>query len=636
MGCCADGWVLMTEANHEPRPSTPIVRDFLSGALQAIIIRPLRTGTFALGRHDGSTAGFAIVVGALYALTLVAILCGAWLRSTTELVSGQDGSSRTVVPVPLVPAVLLLVGIAMALLLAGAQRCRWWLRILALVTALAVLGALVVDAAARDRGPVLLIAIIGLLGTVLASVWSWVTAPRLAVQSLALVVAVETCMVASYRSLVAGGEGLDLPYEVLQTSAILGIFILLVTPLAFLGGLKTVAFGVSMCTWSAAFARTRLTLRSGRILMVVVLIGAGTLAGWSWWSALVTTSAIGPWLLRTYLMPIAIVALGIGCWWLVQRIPARRSNPVRQSVQSRKGSPLAEDVSEDEGRVPEAVVDDAARTLALPTSLAFLASALIGVPLLIVRRLLIDVFPSNPLLDGLVTAVRGEQVLTATRWLACIGIAAGCIWLARTGRSLMAGIAAVSTVMLTAFLLVQPGAPLGDWAWSVDALGDLGTVSAMVLAVAFAGRRCLSLERVQIVILIALLSMLARQADFFTVPFSFIAGIAGSAFLIFGLVWGFLTDGGGAQRDSVGYPRNARMLMFLGQALFGISIVAWATIGRRTLDAQTLSDFASISVQTLGTALILATICYAWRVVARVDRVPSKGDEVGRMYAASW
>lgn len=614
-------------------------RDFLVGALRAIVIQPLRTGTFALGRHDGSTAGFAIVVGVLYALALVAVIGGAWVRSTAELVSSQDAMSRTIVPVPLIPAALLLIGVAISLLLAGAQRCRWWLRIGSLVIALLVLGALVVDAAARDRGPALIIAILGLVGTAAACVWSWVAVPPLAVQALVLVGTVQACLAASFRSLVAGSEGLDLPYEVLETSAILAIFILLVTPLAFLGGLKTVAFGVSMCTWSAAFARARLTLPVARILMVFVLASAGIVTGWSMWSRAGGALTEGPWLVRAYLMPAVLLAASIGCWRLVERIPARRTASRQlsadQVVAADTGGPREHEGPDGAGRVPEAIVDDTARILALPTSLAFLASALIGVPLLLLRRLLVDLFPSNPLLDGLVTAVRSEEVITASRWLACVGVAAGCIWLARTGRGLMAGIAALSAIMLTAFVLVQSHSPLRDWAWSVDAMGDLGTLIAIALAVGFTLRGSLSFGRVQVILLIALLSLLVRQADFFTVPLSFIAGIAGSAFLIFGLAWGFLTDGAGAHRDSAGYPRNARMLMFLGQALFGISIVAWATIGRRTMDSQTLSDFASISVQTLGTALILATICYAWQVIARGEERYETGDQRGRIHDGS-
>lgn len=623
----------MDEARQGRAGPAGTVRDFIVGALQAIVIQPLRTGTFALGRHDGSTAGFAIVVGVLYALALVAIIGGAWLRSAAELVSSQDATSRTVVPAPLIPAALLLIGVAIALLLAGAQRCRWWLRIGSLAIAILVLGALVVDAAARDRGPALTIAILGLTGTAVACAWSWVAAPPLAVQVLVLVGTVQACLAASFRSLVSGSEGFDLPYEVLETSAILAIFILLVTPLAFLGGLKTVAFGVSMCTWSAAFARTRLTLPAARILMVIVLASAGVVTGWSMWSLASGARAAGPWLLRAYLMPAVLIAVSIGCWRLVERISERRT-AVRQLsadhvAAAHSGSP------DGAGRVPEAIVDDAARILALPTSLAFLASALIGVPLLLLRRLLVDLFPSNPFLDGLVTVARSEEVLTASRWLACLGVAAGCIWLARTGRGLMAGIAALSAVMLTAFVLVQPHSPLGDWAWSVDAMGDLGALIAIALAVSLALRGRLSFGRVQVILLIALLSLLVRQADFFTVPLSFIAGIAGSAFLIFGLAWGFLTDGASAHRDSAGYPRNARMLIFLGQALFGISIVAWATIGRRTVDSQTLSDFAAISVQTLGTALILATICYAWQVIARGEKRQVTGDPRGRIHDSS-
>ena len=611
-----------------------VARDFIAGALQALVVAPLRTGTFALSRHDGSTAAFAIVVGALYAMALMAIVFGEAIRATTELVTSQDATGRTVVPVPLIPAVLLLVGVAIALLLAGAQRCRWWLRILALASTTLVLGALVVDAAARDRGLALVIAILGLSGTVIACAWSWVASPPLAVHALVLVATVQACIIASYRCLVAGTEGIDLPYEVVETSAILGIFILLVTPLAFLGGLKTVAFGVSLCTWSSAFARTRLSLRSARVLMVFALVCAVVVAAWSASAMRWQQAAPGAWLVRSYLLPVVLIAIAVGCWILVQRIPPRPGAVLQAPASTPDGAP-DEDPVDGSGRVPEAIVDDAARTLALPTSLAFLASALIGVPLLLMRRLLVDIFPSNPFLDGLVIAVRGEGVLTATRLLACIGVAAACIWLARSGRSLMAGIAAISAVMLTAFVVIQPGGLLSGWPVSVDAMGDIGILLAIGLAIGSAVHRRLSMGQVQIILLIALLSMLVRQADFFTVPFSVIAGIAGSAFLIFGLVWGFLTDGGSAHRDSVGYPRNARMLIFLGQALFGISIVAWATIGRRSLDSQTLADFASISVQTLGTALIIATICYAWQVVARGGFAQDETEDPRRLNAVN-
>lgn len=584
-----------------------IALDFVAGAFGTLVAKPLRTGTFRLASHAPAVAGIAIGVGGLYALVLLAITTSDQLRAAMPLVWVPDAAGQAVLPAPLVPVVLLLVGIAMAVLLAGAQRCTWWLRMLSLGAALLILSVLVVNAAARDRGPALIVAMASLVAIAAACGWSWGRRWPLAADAALLIVLVEACLVACYRSFIAGGLGLDLPYEVIETRLILGWFILLASPLAFLGGLKTVAFGVTMCTWSADFTRRRLRLRPALVILGLLIAGELVLT----LRSLATSETSSALTMGEHLAAVVLVGLSVAAWNLVRLIPPRS----RRKELTSQG-----DDSDTSAAAPAATVEQASRSIALPVALAFLSAALIAFPVLLVRLLLVDVFPENPLLDSIAAVVTSDGFIAASRVAATVAVVVACVLLARRGRLLTAGLAAVSATMLAAFVLTQRGALLEHWAVSVAAIGDVGLALTIALLAIWTAQRRLCLVRVQFLILLALLSALVKEADFFAVPFALIAGVAASAFLIFGLVWGFLTDGGSAHEDSPAYPRDARLLIFLGQALFGISIVAWATIGRQSGESGLLSAFAAISVQTLGTAVIVATGCDGWRAMRAVDR----------------
>jgi hypothetical protein len=217
--------------------------------------------------------------------------------------------------------------------------------------------------------------------------------------------------------------------------------------------------------------------------------------------------------------------------------------------------------------------------------------------------------------------------MTATRVLVIAGLAVGAALLVRRGSVLLGAIAGVDAVVLATYFWV-PSA-ISDWMWTPPSIGNVGLVVATVLAVAWTIRRTWDGARMSFLLVLALLSSLVRQADFFALPVGFLIGASAVAVLVIGLVWGFLTDGGGAHQDTPGFPRDRRLLTVLGEFLFATTVVAWAVIGKDVGMAATLSSASAQAVLTLGSALIISVLLASASPWMRVRRPEgARGDAV--------
>jgi hypothetical protein len=147
-----------------------------------------------------------------------------------------------------------------------------------------------------------------------------------------------------------------------------------------------------------------------------------------------------------------------------------------------------------------------------------------------------------------------------------------------------------------------------EWAWSPEDFGDLGVLAAIVLSVWWLANRRWTPDRAGRLLLLVLMSALVRQAAILEVPLGLLLSASATALLIFGLSWGFLTGGSAVHEDSEHAHRDRRLLLFLGQSLYAIAIVAWAVIGKEIDALGTLSEVTALAVLTLGTSLILLTV----------------------------
>jgi hypothetical protein len=584
------------------------MRGFAADLWRMVFVRPVRYGTLDLSTHSRGVAGIAVGVAALYALTVASILLANPLRSVSSLKVSLSSDGLVAVPGLLVPAVLCLLGVAFGLLLAGSQRSPWWRRVLYLIVVWGALVSVAGFAVALGSSRPLGIASSALTVVVLLyclAMWTGRTVPEW--DTAVLVVLASGILLAGYRSVILqtliGTES----GELITVSFILTQVASLALPIAFLSGVNAAEFGVSLVAWGGADIGRRAVGRLVGPLVVIVVLG------WQW-QALVR-EAIDDFgsvseLVKQGLGAVILLILCLAVWRFTHRGAGERvSSPV------------------DVGAGSVTVALPVAYAITAPAFIAALLGALVASVGTLVSRQIVD--PLTTLLD----IVGSDAFMTATRVLVIAGLAVGAALLVRRGSVLLGAIAGVDAVVLATYFWV-PSA-ISDWMWTPPSIGNVGLVVATVLAVAWTIRRTWDGARMSFLLVLALLSALVRQADFFALPVGFLIGASAVAVLVIGLVWGFLTDGGGAHQDTPGFPRDRRLLTVLGEFLFATTVVAWAVIGKDVGMAATLSSASAQAVLTLGSALIISVLLASaspWMRVrrpegAREDAVDSHGGQ---------
>lgn len=563
--------------------------DYLRDLFHVVIYRPIRYGTLALGEH--SIPGIAWAVTVLYAITVASILLANPLRAASPLDSVINDTGNIVVPAFLIPAVLCLIALSFALLLAGSQRSPWWRRILYLI----VVGGSLTSTAAICTGfggPGLLAwAAWGMLALTLLYVvvmWTGRTPPGLDV--LVLVLLCAGIFLVSYRSLVTLAFTTQDSPELITTALTLGYLGSLALPVAFLAGMSATAFGVSILSWGGEEAVSRAGAIVGGVILGVLLL-------WQWNSFLQGFGSGVLEFIGSLLAALLVLILCALAWWACTRNAVQRDS-----------SPLA--------------VTAASLTVAVPVAYAISAPAIIGAVLGQAGVAFASLLP-GPIyeaLSGMLTLAGSSVFVTLTRALTVAGLAVGAAVLVRRGRAMIAAVAAVSAVVLGTFFWL--GRVLGGILWTPSTIGDIGILAATLLVILWAFQRSLDRRRLSFLVLLALLSALVRQADFFAVPVGFIIGASSVALLIVGLIWGFLIDGGEVHEDAPGFPRDRRLLVLLGTFLFSVTIVAWAVIGKDVGTVRVLAGTTTLAVQTLGTAMIIALVLEAGFALWRIRRAP--------------
>ena len=92
--------------------------------------------------------------------------------------------------------------------------------------------------------------------------------------------------------------------------------------------------------------------------------------------------------------------------------------------------------------------------------------------------------------------------------------------------------------------------------------------------------------------------------------------------MLFGFVWSFLTGGASANTNSRRFPRPSRVLLFVANSVFGVTVLAFTALARNPDASINLGVFAGIGDQLFGTALLVGALL---SVLASVlaDRVPA-------------
>lgn len=217
----------------------------------------------------------------------------------------------------------------------------------------------------------------------------------------------------------------------------------------------------------------------------------------------------------------------------------------------------------------------------------------------------------------LADALRSSLALAVVRLGVGLGLLVLAVLLARRGRQGSPELLAAIGVM--AILSAAPSVLESRLPWSSPALAVVVALATIVLAIVLAARRRLAARPLALLLTALLLSAAAAWRDVLADPLSAVIGASGLALVLFGFVWGFLTDADVTHGDSRAYPRPTRVLLFLANAVFGVTVLAYGALARSVDAGIDLDAFAQFGDELLGTAVILAAVMAVWAATMSAD-----------------
>lgn len=594
---------------HSLLTATRTLWQFVTTIVGFAVVSQVRHGTLNLRQHPGSIAGITWVVAAVIGLLVACIAAANPLRESTALIAVVDETGNSIVPAFLVPAILFLLALAIALVLAGSQRIRGWLRPILLIAGLAILASLIttsatVTATMGASKPwtswTLLVVII------FYSLLMWTGRTRASTDFFALLGLCLAIAVLSYRGFVAGMSVVDTRFDLLAAKTLMITLNTLAMPLAIVSGLNATKLGASILEQAGDFVARRTPVAIASLILSAVIVWQIVTAAprlVQRWSALGLAGTAGA-------VAGGIVLLGM-CL-LVWRFAHRCS---------------------DSRGAAEGDASNIASAVAKPIAYGLMAPLLISNVLGLVGVVLTGSAGAQSVALGLVRAFGSEAAVTVARAAVIIGLAAAGLRMVMQGRSRTAALVLIDALLLAVVLFAVPLMQAARLSWSVAGLGDIGLVVGTVLFCWWTVRRTVTAQRLVLLYTLILLSALIRRADYFNVPFGFLIGSSAIAVLIVGLVWGFLTDGGDAHESGPNSPRDGKLLLFLGSFLFSLAVAGWAVIGRQVDLAEELTKSSELGVLTLGTSYLIVRILDSTRptLLLHTDVEIGPGDRAGEI-----
>lgn len=284
---------------------------------------------------------------------------------------------------------------------------------------------------------------------------------------------------------------------------------------------------------------------------------------------------------------VLLVVLTGMLWYLLARLRG-----------GRRAVPSATRLADRTGAVAVPVAAGLAITLA-PLVVTLLATQILfayGVPL--------EAVVGAQVVVGLLTT---STAIAIVRLLVGVTLLVLAVVLARRGTrtipELIGGIGIVTTMVAVAGLL-----GLGDWLWTSGGLTAVATIGCFALLAWFAIRRTLTMPRVTGLTVALLLAAFFEQRDFVSDPLGAVLGFTGVAFVLFGFLWSFLTGGASANKTSSRFPRPSRVLLFLANSFFGVTVLAFTALARNPDASINLGVFAGIGDQVFGTGLLVGAL----------------------------
>jgi hypothetical protein len=259
-------------------------------------------------------------------------------------------------------------------------------------------------------------------------------------------------------------------------------------------------------------------------------------------------------------------------------------------------------------------------TVAFPVAVALTVTLAPVVALLLFVQVL-TAWGVDPVATGgalvLADALRSSLALAVVRLGVGLGLIVLAVLLARRGRRGSPELLAAIGVM--AILSAAPSVLESRLPWSSPALAVVVALATIMLAIVLAARRRLAARPLALLLTALLLSAAAAWRDVLADPLSAVIGASGLALVLFGFVWGFLTDADVTHGDSRAYPRPTRVLLFLANAVFGVTVLAYGALARSVDAGIDLDAFAQFGDELLGTAVILAAVMAVWAATMSAD-----------------
>jgi hypothetical protein len=572
-----------------------VLRDAVVSFVRDLMIEEFHDGRI---RTRGLPAGVrvAVVLSIVTVLALIVSIAVAdvW-RSMLDPIALSGGQTLrgTLVPEALIPVTFALIAIGAGLCLSGALRASPPVAAGVLLVYL-VLAVFVRGNAVLGHGLVHDLAGWAIWAVVAVFVVARFTRPLPSVELAVLLVLVGITFADAHRVLVDSDRTTGTGFLGSQTEVLLVDIVQLSIPVLVVAALDVVDFGVHAARWSLGFVDRRLGQR-------VVVGGLVLLAAWrirDLVRKVIDLASEDAGLLARDLVGSVVLLAGIvGGMLLVHRAARRRDLE----------HPLAP--TDPEG------VTNSSRRVALPVAIGLLAAALLSAVFFLAAQAVPTVLTGDRAADANRWLVRGIQfsgdVGAAWGWDLARGVlvAGGAALMVRRGRPLGAAFLVCVSAVLAHGALSGNGRVLDDWQWTVSGVDIVLVVVLLAAMVRWALRRELTEARAEWALFLLLLTAMITQIDFLSDPFSPLIAISAVGFVLFGLAWGFATNGSWANDDSGRLPRSSRVQLLIGYQLLSAAILQWFVVTHNLGQIELLaSDMPDLGLLWLGYPLIIALV----------------------------
>lgn len=574
------------------------VADGLTRFWRGVIVDPIRHGRL---RDTGWPVGLRpiMVVGVVAFCIAVVVILGAPVIRAVAPLSVTVGGNVLSLPRLMLPTIFWLVVLSLALMQTAALHTRRRTTVvLTVMTALILLFVGSLDLGVDGASGVTLtlgkvvsvIAVVSLVGFVLLrrrATFAWW-------EFVVVVAIIGGSMVVSLGRSAAQSAPYGIDFGPSSASLVMSTLGQLAVPAALAAGVAAAEFAVIAATTAVSAVNRPLTLeRPGRAFGVIpaaIVVVFLAVALWRIGELVLGLFADVGAVVDPHRLPLSIAIVGvIALMWLgLARL--RRSASVSA-----------------DGIVAE--LD----TVALPVAAALSIALAPLVIVLLVVQIITAWGGGGVILDALgvvADGLRSSSSIVVVRTLVGLVLLAIAVVTARRGRRALPEL--LATVGLFTLLSVMPLVVESAPGWSATAIAGVITTATLVLAVVVAARGLLDARRLGLLTVALLLSAAVAWRDVVADPLGFVIGASGIALALFGFVWGFVTDAEVTHSDSAAYPRASRVLLFIANAVFGITVLAFGALARDLGAAIDLDAFAQFGDELLGTALILAAVAAAW------------------------